>query len=221
MRARHLPVLFAPLLLLAPACGMLEDVLEEGKRAAQEQVENEIAAELDQAAEWDPASGEAPPPASGPGGAWVDFESKEGRFTAQFPMSPQTETMPTPTAIGNIDQKMFTVTKGDAYYAVAIADYPEELVKQGDTAGMLDGARDGAVANVSGKLAKEEQIEVEGYPGRKIQVIATVQGVSLELDAVLCLAGNRLYQSIVARPSGSVPDAEVERFINSMKPFKS
>ena len=220
MRVRHLPALFGSLLLLAPGCGLLEDVLEEGKRQAQEQVENEIAAELDKAAEWDPASGDPPPPAEASDG-WIDFKSAEGRFSAQFPMAPQTETMPTPTAIGNIDQKMFTVTKGDAYYAVAIADYPEELVKKGDTAGMLDGARDGAVSNVNGKLEKEEQVEVEGYPGRKIHVVATVQGVNLELDAVLCLAGSRLYQAIVARPSGSVPDADVQRFVNSMKPDKS
>jgi hypothetical protein len=135
-------------------------------------------------------------------------------FRAAFPEAPKTETMPTPTAIGNIDQKMFTVTRGDVYFAVSVAEYPAELVAGSDPDAMLDGARDGAVANVSGSLASETRVEVDGRPGRRIRITASVQGQPLELDGQLTIDRNRLYQALVAYPAAQRP-GDVERFIGS------
>lgn len=167
---------------------------------------------------WDPASAEPPPPAEPPHGSWITFESQEGRFNAQFPRSPKTETAPTPTAVGTVDMITYSAQDGDVYYAIATADYPAAMVKASDPASILDGARDGAAANISGKLTSEKQIDVNGHKGRRINITASLQGIDLVLDLVLVLVENRLFQAIVVHPASQNADADIEHFLTSFTP---
>jgi hypothetical protein len=156
-------------------------------------------------------------PAVAAGGAWTDFSSAEGRFSAKFPSAPESQVLPTPTAVGNVEQKMFSVTSGMGFYAASFADYPETAMKDAVPATVLDGARDGAVKNVQGKLVKEDQIAIDGHPGRYLKIEATPQGQAIDVEARIFLVKNRLYQMIVVRPRGSGGDADVSRFLGSFK----
>jgi hypothetical protein len=166
----------------------------------------------------DPATAEASAPAQAASDGWVDFSSAEGGFQARFPAAPESQNLPTATVVGNVEQKMFSVTQGVAFYAASFADYPQTAMKEAVPATVLDGARDGAVKNVQGKLVKEDQITLDGHPGRAIHIQATAQGTSVRLDARIFLVNNRLYQMIVVRPGGGLgSDQDVAKFLDSLK----
>ena len=215
-------------LLIAPAgCDLLDRLRTdeksgEGSASATSRKEDgtPAASPKEDGAPWDPASGAAPPVAKPPRGSWMEFRSDEAGFSARFPAAPKASTVPTPSVLGNLDQKMFSVEKDDAFYAVTVTEYPAEAVAGGDVATMLDGARDGAVANVKGKLVREEQLKVEGFPCRKMEVLGGEQGIKLEIDNLMCVVDHRLLQAVVVRPVGGLTKEQVERFLASLKPHR-
>lgn len=165
-----------------------------------------------------PAGEAAKPAETPPAAAGVPFESKEGKFSAVFPSAPEASTLPTPTALGNIDQKMFSVSKGDAFFAASFADYPAEAMKGQDLKKILDGARDGAAQNIQGKVTSESEIKIGAHTGRDVRIEATVQGISVVANIRFYLVENRLYQMLVVRPGAAgVSDDEVKQFLDSFK----
>jgi hypothetical protein len=167
---------------------------------------------------WDPSSGTPPPKAAPPQGTWLAFESAAGKFKAEFPKAPTTESAPLAVQGMNLEMTTYSVEDSGIYYAVATVDYPSNLTPV--PAKVLDGARDGAVANIQGKLAKETQIEVDGSPGRRITIEAAAGGIEMVVDSVLVLVGHRLYQAIVVRPKPPTADENVTRFLGSLHPAK-
>lgn len=157
-----------------------------------------------------------PPPAEPPKGDWLAFESDEGRYAVEFPRAPKRTSMPVPTAVGEVEAISHEVEMDDAYYAVAIIDYPADFVAEADPQQMLDGARDGAVANIGGELISERQLTLAGAPSRRLQIRATVEGHQIQLDAIHCVIGERLFQAVVTYAPGTSVDSE--RFLNSFAP---
>lgn len=145
---------------------------------------------------------------------WFQFRSDEGRFTAEFPRAPTRKTIPVPTAIGELEAISHEVEFEDAYYMVSTIDYATGL--ESDPQSILDGSRDGTVANIGGELISERQLTIAGAPARRLLIRASTSGVAVNLDAVHCLVGNRLYQAVVIhKPSNP---AGVERFLSEFKP---
>jgi hypothetical protein len=77
-------------------------------------------------------------------------------------------------------------------FSVVLSDYPLDHVQRVGSASLLDGARDGAVANTQGKLLSELIIGIAGNPGRELKISAA--GGKGTGRAKLVLVGNRLYQ---------------------------
>src|SRR5687768_12388519 len=97
---------------------------------------------------------------------WKEFSSQECRCSAQYPGSPQPKTQSMQTKVGTLEAKMFMLEMPTAFYAMAYVDYPKDAASKKPPDELLDGARDGAVGNVKGKLASETKISMNGYPGR-------------------------------------------------------
>lgn len=150
--------------------------------------------------------------AGGPEG-WVDFESADGGFKAQFPKTPKTQTIPTPTPAGNIDQTMIMADDNGISYGVSFADYPEEATKATPIETMLDGARDGAVANINGTLKSEKQIKLGEFDGRELEVTANAAGQDVVVHQRMYVVNNRLYQLIVVRLASA--ESKDQDFFNS------
>jgi hypothetical protein len=150
--------------------------------------------------------------------AWKEFNSKSGRFTVQLPGAPKDQKQTLKTEVGPIDLYLyaFEVSKEFAYI-VSYADYPEALVKQGSKDKMLEGARDGAVKNINGKLrsGSDKKVTLNGHPGREF-IIDAPDNV-LVLKARQYLVNNRLYQTIAVVPKGKESSADVTKFIDSFK----
>lgn len=151
--------------------------------------------------------------ASCQGTRWEEFSSAEGAFTVLMPGDPEAQVDTVNTAAGRLDLHSFMVEQGDRVYGVSYADYPEVAVEGSDPETMLDGARDGAVANVQGTLLSELIISLEGHPGREIKV--EVAGGEYTLQARIFLVDSRLYQILVGTPIDDAFSTDVDRFLDS------
>jgi hypothetical protein len=110
--------------------------------------------------------------------------------------------------------KMWIYEKGDGGYAVAITDigkFPEEEIEM-----RLDGARDGAVKNVGGKLIKETKVMLDKkYPGRQIDV-SLPQGDAM-IRQRFYIADGRLYQVMSIGKKDWVETKESAAMLDSLK----
>jgi hypothetical protein len=92
--------------------------------------------------------------------------------------------------------------------------YPEDLMSGKPVARLLDTGRDGAVANVHGKLRSEEPMVVSNLAGRQIIIDAPN---TLVLVMRFFMMGSTLVQAAVAGPQGVETDPDTGRFLSSLK----
>ena len=146
---------------------------------------------------------------------WKTFISPQGDFSIAFPGSHNETKKTMRTQAGNIDIKMLIHESGSITYMAAFSEYPSGLSESVTTDKILDGARDGGVANVRGKLLDEMQIDLNGHPGREIKVAAA--GGAATIRARFYLVGNRLYQCQVITKNENAYSTSANRFLNSLK----
>ena len=145
---------------------------------------------------------------------WKPYSSDECRCSAQYPGTPQLRTTPMRTNLGNLDAKMITLEVPEAFYAIAYVDYPKDKLAKANPDDLLNGARDGAVANVKGKLANETKVSMNGFPGRELRIEAPGD---LVLNARMYMVKERLYQSLVVTPKPREGAADAKKFLDSFK----
>ena len=153
--------------------------------------------------------------ASGP------FTSAEGRFTITYPAgsaTPQMETVPVPTEIGNINMNMFLVDADTMAYMTAYADYPDSLISMSEPQMMLDMGRDGAITNVNGELLREKDHTVQGYPAKEFYARGEQGGQDVYMRANIIMAKERLYQVLyLAFTEDQLDSREADDYIASFR----
>lgn len=144
------------------------------------------------------------------------FASEAGQFSIAAPAPFEETQQSVETPVGPVEIHTFTAEAEDTAYVVAYSDYPPEIVDQTDPQVLLDSSRDGAVNNLGGTLVNEEVIDLEGNPGRSLEISATAnQGQMATINSRIYLVDNRLYQVLVVAPEGqSTPEAS-ETFLDS------
>ncbi|MBN1457745.1 MAG: hypothetical protein JW912_07835 [Sedimentisphaerales bacterium] len=145
--------------------------------------------------------------------AFEDYQSSRGRFTVSFPGEPEEGVQTLTSHDGDFDLYMYNAGSKKISFAVAYVDYPDSVFKKRSVKEMLDGAVDGAVNNVGGKLIDEIEVEYEGYPGREIEVsIASEKAI---IRARIYLVDKRLYQLMVIGKEDQVTESRVYDFFDS------
>ncbi len=154
-----------------------------------------------------------PPPAPNPAQPTA-FRSPTGRFQVMSPV-PLTESVtPVATALGPVDMHLFIGGEAGPVYMIAYIDSTNPANASPEA--LLDGARDGAIANVKGTLSSERNIVLDSHPGREIVLTFTPRTELITSKLRMFMVGNRLYQIQVLRPGNSpVPDADA--FLDSFK----
>jgi hypothetical protein len=118
---------------------------------------------------------------------------------------------------GVVKASIATVTLGDRAYMSTYNSYPEDAVRRRPITSMLDGARDGAIANVKGKLRSEQKILISNLPGRFI-IIDAPNNIVLAMQVFLMK--NTLIQGVVAGPPGVESEPDTKRMLGSLKVVK-
>jgi hypothetical protein len=148
-----------------------------------------------------------------------EFTSEQGRFSVMSPLPLEESTQSVDSELGPIEVHFFMADQADRAYMVGYSDYPQDFIDQTDPDSILDGARDGAVGNVNGKLVSETNLLLDDqHPGREI-IITTMLDQDQEgtVKSHMYLVGNRLYQVMVIAASGEMSVQEMDDFINSFK----
>lgn len=146
-----------------------------------------------------------------------EFSDQNGKFSVMTPVSLKETVQAVDTAVGSVDIHLFIGEKGNSAYMVGYSDYPAEIIEQSDPAAMLDGARDGAVSNISGTLISETAITLDGNPGRELVITAKVDDSDADVKARIYMVGNRLYQVLVIGVKGEVTPEDADAFLQSFK----
>ena len=154
---------------------------------------------------------------------WIDYKSEDLAFIAEFPSEPTRTLEKVNTAVGELDMHMimYAPTSGDdnAVYSVIKSDYPESQFKDADdeyNSKVLDGAVNGAVTNVNGKLLYDNKITFNGYPGRDFKV--EISGAFLYIKAYL--VNNTMYITQVICMSVNDKNTSIKRFFDSFDIIK-
>ncbi|WP_461599550.1 hypothetical protein [Winogradskyella sp.] len=149
---------------------------------------------------------------------WEKYKSVDLAFITEFPGKPQRTTQQIETAVGELDMHMVgygSSQVGDnIYYAVVRSDYPKEQfsdMSDEKIKSILDGAVNGAVNNVQGTLESDEDITLNGYPGRKIKIDAP--GMEIFMNAYL--VENVMYINQVIAEEDKVNSDNLKKFFSA------
>lgn len=132
-----------------------------------------------------------------------------------MPGTPAKVTHRMDTPAGPIDIQVFTLDQNRFTYIISYSDYPEQILQGKNQDNILDGARDGAVAHVQGKLWGEHRTALGQYPGREL-TIEVPDGQHLVLMRMY-LVKKRLYQVGVATRKAEASSSNVTKFLESFK----
>jgi hypothetical protein len=145
---------------------------------------------------------------------WKEFASKEGRFKVLMPGTPDQDKAETDSDFGKGVLHMSVVRAGKTTYGANYCDFPAEI-KKAPLKQVYDSSRDGAVANLEGKLASEKDVKLGEYPGREIQ-IDVAEGKRLFRVRVY-LVDQRLYQVVVFGTREAAVSKEADKFLDSFE----
>ncbi len=143
-----------------------------------------------------------------------EFRSDAGNFSILMPGKPKTENQTIETPAGSIVLVSYMAGSSKAGCAVAFADYPQQLIDASDKQKLLDGAQNGAIKNVNGRLVKETRVSFNGLPAR--DVVIEIPGKAF-INARLIISGPRLYQLMLITPTNEGHEEDVSKFFNSFK----
>ncbi len=149
--------------------------------------------------------------------SWQTFTSDKGKFTVEMPATPKESTQSVDTALGKIELTLYTAQVGTSAYLATFSDYPDVMSKA-DPAKVLDGAMNGAVTNVSGKILSSSDITINGNPGKEFSAEGKITNPGDgSVRGRIYLVKTRLYQLIVVGLKDQIPTADADRYLQSFK----
>src|SRR5205085_2073572 len=95
---------------------------------------------------------------------WAPLDAPS--FTAEMPGTPNLKEGKEQTAAGDVKTVTWGVQTAGAFYAISTADYPPGMMTNALPSKVLEGARDGAMANVGGTIEKDISVFLPA-PGLK------------------------------------------------------
>jgi hypothetical protein len=159
-----------------------------------------------------PASAVVTAPAAGtPAPEWKQYPYPTDGFAASFPSQPKMEKQNVATAAGSLDFHTYTSEDNTAALIAAVCNYGENAAGK-DPDVILDGAKNGAVQNIKGRLVSEKKIMMGEHHG----IAFEGQNESAHISARIYMVGTTLYQMIVALPL-KADYADIGRFLDSFQ----
>jgi hypothetical protein len=134
-------------------------------------------------------------------------------FNIMFPGDPQPQRGEVAIPGGKVNTAAWTISDpSGVLYSISTADYPEKVVAANPTAAFLNEGKNGLVKQLKGTVKAEEDITLQGYPGKSF----TVSSDAGEVKARNFLVGPRLYTMLVLyNPSIGAPQADA--FLTSLE----
>jgi len=153
-----------------------------------------------------------PPAEAKPQAELKKLTAPEG-FSVMMPGAPQAQHNEVGIPGGKVQTAAWNITDpSGVLYSISIADYPEKVVAANPASAFLNEGKTGLVNQVKGTIKAEEDITLQGYPGKSF----TVASDAGEVKARNFLVGPRLYTLLVLyNPSIGAPQAD--QFLSSLE----
>jgi len=150
--------------------------------------------------------------AAAPASQFVPVNAEEG-FAVKMPGQPQVQRQKVNIPAGEVSTAAYSLqTPEGVIYSVSIADYPEKVVASRPAEAFLNEGRDGLTNQLKGTVSNEQELTLDGYPGKSY----TVSSPNGEVRARNYLVGPRLYTMLVLfNPSIGAPGAD--EFLGSLQ----
>lgn len=149
---------------------------------------------------------------------WRAFGSEAGKFSVLTPGELVEQVQPQHTLVGDVDSHMFECFSDGGEYVATYNDFPRLFSWLADPAKELEGARNGVVAALKGKLTGDAKIELDGHPGREFTFEGNApDGTPITVKSRIYAVGNRLYQIFVSAARGDLPASSTDKFLKSFK----
>jgi hypothetical protein len=145
---------------------------------------------------------------------WKEFRPEGVGYSVEMPGQWELSSQDVPTAIGPMKAYMAAVNMPTRAYMTMYMTYPADAVRTRPVDTMLDGARDGAVANVKGKLRSEQRLTINGLAAREIVIDAPNNLVVINRYFLLQAT---LVQALLAGLKDVESDPDTRRFLGSLK----
>ncbi len=145
---------------------------------------------------------------------WIEFTSDEGRFKLLMPGVPNEQISSVETAKGKIVFYSFAASKGGVTCVIGYADIPGEVADLNNQGALFDAARDEFIKQLAAKPASEQQIFLEGYPGREVKFYVH-KG---QATARFYLVDGRFYKlTMIERNLPANSSSDIDKFFASFK----
>jgi hypothetical protein len=144
---------------------------------------------------------------------WQKFQSPEGRFSVLLPGRPKEEVTTITTAVGPVAYHYYSVDLQNGFYGVGYSDFPVDPVAVSGLDSVLNGARNGALANMQAKLVSEQNIEIQGQRGRELIMLAYDGKVTLKVR--MFVVNSRLFMVMAGTSTRMFISDDLERFFGS------
>ena len=142
---------------------------------------------------------------------WKPYSYPADGFSAAFPSEPQFSKRDVPTEKGNFELRAYLVEEGKAALYVGVCDYGSAISDRTPDQ-VLQGAKQGAIDNVSAHLIREKAVTLGNYPGVEFEA----ENDTMHFYARIYIVGSTLYQTLIASPIGT-PYVNASRFLDSFQ----
>lgn len=142
---------------------------------------------------------------------WKSYSYPADGFQASYPSEPSLQTKNVDTQSGKFELHTYTVEVGDVALFIGVCDYGEKA-SGADPDSMLQGAKNGALANSNSHIVREQKITLGAYHGLEFDA----EGDTAQFTARIYLVGTTLYQTLVVYPLGK-PFGETKKFLDSFQ----
>jgi len=151
---------------------------------------------------------------------WHEFVSSEGRFSVLMPGTPRSDSVVISTTSGPLNYHRFSAQEDSVGYILTYTDLSDEALKATSPTILMDDTRQGVISSSKGRLVSEQEVSLEGNPGRDIRIeipenADLPEGGSIRVR--LYLVRNRLYQLAIFSRSDGAFDRSVSTFLTSFK----
>ena len=143
---------------------------------------------------------------------WPSFKSTEENFQISLPAEPGQERTSGTEMLGR-NNHIYSLNKDGIDYTVSVSTFDKAPTEGKDIKRRLDFAVGLVLTVTEGKLLTSEDIALQGYPGRFVQIEKNKQIWTLRSFIVK----EHMYQLMTTSPKSKDPNPAVVKFFDSFK----
>lgn len=148
---------------------------------------------------------------------WVTFNSPEGRFSLQFPKTPNSDKRDVDSGSEKVTRYEYTATSSTITYMASFADY-SRVPDVNEQQILFDRLRDSLARKLEARVYSETKISTNGNPGREFLMSKTPEdSAEIVYHWRAFIVGRRLYQVAASYYRRDSKSPELSKYFDSFQ----